>query len=90
MRKLNKTEAKLMADLKTAYMGRICVTSFLGNGADGGRVRGGSRAVNAAIKLEKLGLLTRVKIDSYQHYQNGWCIHATDWIFTAPTKETPQ
>ena len=58
-----------------------------GRGSEGGKVSGGYRETDAALKLEARGLLVRVSHSRDTQTWRGYSIHTSDFVFTAPTAQ---
>lgn len=75
MTKLTKTQQALIDQAKRRNSDIICVERFSGQGCEGGRVTGGNREMNAALKLERDGLAERVDYSrSAQMMGNGYTV----------------
>lgn len=82
MKRLNKTQTKLMQRAKESRRGTICITSHCGHGGDGGVINCPStRESNAACQLRDMGLLVFVKHEHSRDVKNGWSLHTTDAVF---------
>jgi hypothetical protein len=84
--KLTKTQQALLETL--AQRGRLGLTRARGRGPQGGKIIGGQREIEAALKLEDAGLLKRIGYVRDRVYQGGHCVHYTSFVFVSPTKES--
>ena len=67
---MTKTEQMILSEI--AKRGFFSIETCYGRGTGGGRVQYGVRDRNAMFKLEKLGLITITKRESWQDYNRGY------------------
>ncbi len=73
--KLNKTEQMIMNELKKSKHNHYCVSSYYGQGSQGGSVSGGQRELNAGLSLEKKGLIERTNLTRSALPDSGYTVH---------------